>query len=710
MARPYLRKGRSMRMATNSCSLSRVFLLLLLTLFVLVLPFSGNAAAQEDGDSGRLSGVVLNLYYESPVPHAYIIVESADGYKEARTTNEDGEYRFHLPYGTYSLRAFVRDEEVANATGIIVDPSPIVHDIPISFQLDEPVHLHGVMKIDGERAGSKKVVFEGIGNSYRNETITQKNGSYSFDVPFGTILVTIYEDDETAGDEEIGPFVNAGSIVRNVDIERTGAAPSIGEWGDFVVATWTGLAIWAAVVIGLVFLYIYIRRRVNEWLEESSTRFHKNIDDLIAYATKGYGKAALLYFSLLALDAVLDVGSEVAAKWISFWLNALVWILVLWVTGRVALKLVDHLLITLRARREKAGSEIPETAYIFVHGILRYLVIIVIGFLILLIPLAGLGLYDEISGGFGGFVDKNLGYLLLLIIIVILFFITNRFVKLTLEQMKVTSTRFSPQMIGIFGLIARVGIIFLFMVLFIFTLLTMAGMQEMGALIMALLTTMVGMIVAMTTTGAIGNSLAGMVLLTLKPFEQGDFVEVYDGQFGKVIGVSTFFTRLRTFKNEIIEVPNNLVLAGKITNFSTAKHIGIEITVAIGYDYPADIILDLLKNGAKATKGIVRDPKPQAMITEFGDYAVTFLLRAFTEDVDRYFQTKSSLLENIQDIFYTEGIEIMTPWQMVKREDQIPSRDEVIKRYINHMKHRDLTEDGDESIAAGMDVLERNNC
>jgi small-conductance mechanosensitive channel len=186
-------------------------------------------------------------------------------------------------------------------------------------------------------------------------------------------------------------------------------------------------------------------------------------------------------------------------------------------------------------------------------------------------------------------------------------------------------------------------------------------------------------------------------------------VEVADDQFGKVIEVSTFFTRLRTFKNEVIEIPNNLVLAQDIKNFSKDKKIGIEVTLGIGYDVPADQVLDLLKNGAKGTTGIIRDPKPQAMITDFGDYSIMYLLRAFTDEIDRYFQTKSSLMQNIQEMFYTKGIEIMTPWQIMKRDDPCPSRDEIIKRYGEYLKHKDSMDGENEKLAAAMDLLDGKN-
>jgi small-conductance mechanosensitive channel len=685
-------------------SRSAIFVIWLMVL-VLVLPFTGAEGEDEFADSGVLKGTVFNLHYESGVPHAYVLVESEVGYKEARTTNEEGDYKFNLPYGTYSMRMFVRDQEMYNATGIFVDPSSVTHDMFISFAIEEPVHLHGVIMVETVKASVNKVVFEGIGNSYRNVTVTDEGGRYSLDVPYGKVHVTVYEADEFVGEKEIGPFVVSGDQEVKMDILRTGAPPSFDEWTDFIIATWSGVAIWGAIVFGLVVAYIFLSRRVDQWLADEKHRFSEPVSEMIAYGVKGYAKVLFVYLSLLTLDQFLDIDHE-AARWIRFWLWAMVMVFILWVTGKLLMQLIDYLMIHLRKQRMKTGSDVPETAYIFIHGILRYAVIAIFGFFILLIVLSGAGLYDEIAGGFTGFIDLNFGYLVLLVLIVVLFFVTNRFVKLTLGQMSETSGKVSPHMISIFGLVAKFAIIGLFSVLFIFTLLTMAGMQEMGALIMALMTTTVGMIVAMTTTGALGNALAGIVLMRLKPIEEGHFVEVADDQFGKVVEISSFFTRLRTFKNEIIEIPNNLILAQQIKNYSKIKNIGIEVEMGIAYDIPSDEVLDLLKNGAKGTTGIIRDPKPQAMITKFGDYSINYLLRAFTDDVDRYFQTKSSLMQNIQELFYTEGIEIMTPWQIMKREDTCPTREEIIQRYADHLKHKEKNDVDDRKVSAGMQMLD----
>ncbi|MCK4970600.1 MAG: hypothetical protein KAS77_08740, partial [Thermoplasmata archaeon] len=351
-----------------------IFLLISLLLLVMVLPTAAAAESDELADSGALSGVVFNLHYDSPIPHAYVLVESNVGYTQARSTNEEGEYKFNLPYGVYDMRVFVQDLEMHNATDVYIDPSPAVHDVFISFPLDEVVHIHGVVMFDGEKARETRVVFEGLDNSYRNETVTGKDGTYALDVPIGNLLVTAYEDGESAGDKKIGPFVVPGDFEKDINIVYTGAPPSFDDWSDFIVTTWTGIAIWGAVVFGLIAFYFVLRKRVREWLKTKHSRVNEAQAEIIGYAATGFGKVGLLYVSLLVLGAVLDVGDVVAAKWIRFWLYAFLWVLFLWVMGRFVLMLVDNLMVRLRAKRKREGSDIPETAFIFFHGILRYVV------------------------------------------------------------------------------------------------------------------------------------------------------------------------------------------------------------------------------------------------------------------------------------------------------------------------------------------------
>ena len=262
-----------MRRARNPYKSRSAILVVWLLVLVLVLPFTGAEGSDEFADSGVLTGTVFNLHYAAGGPHAYVLVESDVGYKEARTTDEKGEYKFNLPYGTYSMRMFVRDQEMYNATDIFVDPSSVTHDIYISFAIEEPVHLHGVIKVETVRASDNKVVFEGIGNSYRNVTVTDKDGQYSLDVPYGKVLVTVYEVDEFVGENEIGPFVVPGDHEVKMDILRTGAPPSFDEWTDFIIATWTGVAIWGAIVFGLIVAYVFLSRRVDRWLAGENHRF-----------------------------------------------------------------------------------------------------------------------------------------------------------------------------------------------------------------------------------------------------------------------------------------------------------------------------------------------------------------------------------------------------------------------------------------------------
>ncbi|NIW83208.1 MAG: hypothetical protein GWN18_11720, partial [Thermoplasmata archaeon] len=63
-------------------------------------------------------------------------------------------------------------------------------------------------------------------------------------------------------------------------------------------------------------------------------------------------------------------------------------------------------------------------------------------------------------------------------------------------------------------------------------------------------------------------------------------------------------------------------------------------------------------------------------------------------------------MQNIQELFYTEGIEIMTPWQVMTREDTQPCREEVIERYAEHLKHKDSMDGDNEKLAAAMDLLD----
>ncbi|HEX9729506.1 MAG TPA: mechanosensitive ion channel family protein [Gemmatimonadales bacterium] len=172
-----------------------------------------------------------------------------------------------------------------------------------------------------------------------------------------------------------------------------------------------------------------------------------------------------------------------------------------------------------------------------------------------------------------------------------------------------------------------------------------------------------GVLLSFGSAGAIGNIIAGVVITYMRPFKLGDRVRIADA-LGDVIERTLLVTRVRTSKNVDITIPNAMVLAGHIVNYSsTAKEGGVILhtRVTIGYNVPWKRVHELLVSAAARTEGLMAEPGPFVLQTSLEDSYVRYELNAYTEDPSRMARIYSDLHQHIQDVFNEAGVEIMSP-------------------------------------------------
>lgn len=172
-----------------------------------------------------------------------------------------------------------------------------------------------------------------------------------------------------------------------------------------------------------------------------------------------------------------------------------------------------------------------------------------------------------------------------------------------------------------------------------------------------------GALVTLGSTAVIGNVISGVVLTYTGSFRVRDRVCI-GNTTGDVLEKTLFVTRLRTVENEIVSIPNGVVLTGSVINYERlAKNAGLILTVnvGIGYDVPWQKVHELLLAAAEKTSGVVAVPRAQVWQLSLDDFAVSYQLRATTNRPSSMARVKSELNRNILDSFHEAGVEIMTP-------------------------------------------------
>lgn len=172
-----------------------------------------------------------------------------------------------------------------------------------------------------------------------------------------------------------------------------------------------------------------------------------------------------------------------------------------------------------------------------------------------------------------------------------------------------------------------------------------------------------GVLFSIGSSSFISNYMAGYTLIYRRLFAVGDRVQI-DGVVGEVMEVRVQVTRLRTYKNEEVIIPNSTILNSVVKNYTklaASRGLILHTAVGIGYEVPWRQVEGMLLTAAERTSGVLKDPKPFVLQTGLGDFAVNYEINAYVGGTAEVAQRYDELHANIQDVFNEYGVQIMTP-------------------------------------------------
>jgi small-conductance mechanosensitive channel len=172
-----------------------------------------------------------------------------------------------------------------------------------------------------------------------------------------------------------------------------------------------------------------------------------------------------------------------------------------------------------------------------------------------------------------------------------------------------------------------------------------------------------GVLISIGSSSFIANYMAGYTLIYRRLFKVGDRVQIGD-IVGEVLEVRVQVTRLRTYKNEEVILPNSTILTSVVTNYTTlaaGRGLILHTTVGIGYEVPWRKIEGMLLMAAERTKSVLKDPPPFVLQKGLGDFAVSYEINAYVSSAADLAQRYDELHGHIQDVFNEYGVQIMTP-------------------------------------------------
>jgi small conductance mechanosensitive channel len=172
-----------------------------------------------------------------------------------------------------------------------------------------------------------------------------------------------------------------------------------------------------------------------------------------------------------------------------------------------------------------------------------------------------------------------------------------------------------------------------------------------------------GFAVGFALQGSLANFAAGVLILVLRPFRVGHYIDVA-GVAGTVMEIHLFTTTLNTVDNIQIMVPNGQIYGNIIKNYSANETRRIDLVIGIAYGASIDKAMSVINEVLDAEERVLAEPERQVAVAEMADSSVNLVVRPWVQGTD-YWPTRFELTRQIKEAFDAAGIEIPFPQHVI---------------------------------------------
>jgi len=244
-------------------------------------------------------------------------------------------------------------------------------------------------------------------------------------------------------------------------------------------------------------------------------------------------------------------------------------------------------------------------------------------------------------------------FLWTLIAVAVIWFVGSRIIKFVTKIIRnaLKKSNMDESAAGFLVSVCNVGmkILLAFIILGCFGVTTSSIMAVIGS---------AGLSIGLGLQGALSNFAGGVLILVQKPFKVGDLITA-NGQTGTVKRIDIFYTRMLTYDNKMIVIPNGSLMNSDIEN-TTSEDMRL-IDFKIGVDYSSDIkavkaaLSNVIKNDPRS---LVTDEYPERIfISTFDASQITMCMR-FWVKTDDYWPVTFDIAEEVKNEFDKCGISI----------------------------------------------------
>ncbi len=195
-------------------------------------------------------------------------------------------------------------------------------------------------------------------------------------------------------------------------------------------------------------------------------------------------------------------------------------------------------------------------------------------------------------------------------------------------------------------------------------LLTIASILGVNLSSLVALLAAVGFAIGMALQGSLGNFASGILILTLKPYKSGDWIQVEE-KFGKVEEIGIFSTNIVSPGHKTLIIPNSKITDGVVTNFSKKGMVRLEISATMPYAESFPRVKKIIQNAIAKVDHILEEPTTEIGIENFDSHSIELSIRPYVHPEDFWqvtFDTHEAIKKAFSDhkiqVAYSEGVEL----------------------------------------------------
>lgn len=168
-----------------------------------------------------------------------------------------------------------------------------------------------------------------------------------------------------------------------------------------------------------------------------------------------------------------------------------------------------------------------------------------------------------------------------------------------------------------------------------------------------------GLAVGLALSGTLQNFAGGVIILLLKPYRKGDFVEA-QGYSGTIDEIQIFHTRMLTVDNKTIIIPNGPLSTGPLTNYSMEPVRRVDLTIGISYGNSYEKAKEVLGQMIKEDTRVLTEPAPFIGLSQLADSSINITVRLWVNAED-YWGVNFDMNDRIYKTFPEKGLSFPFP-------------------------------------------------